>query len=106
MFFKKLNEPFFFKKHTNTTVVPGYTAIARHYGWALKQMFDVLHFENVIIIEEDLEIGVDFFEYFKATLPILRQDPTLMCVSAWCFIFLFLKISKYFCFNYDFLKKE
>lgn len=56
-------------------------------------MFDKLKFENVIIIEEDLEIAVDFFEYFKATLPILQQDSTLMCISAWL---VFLKITSFF----------
>ena len=25
----------------------------------------------------------DFYEYFLATLPLLRQDPSLLCVSAW-----------------------
>jgi len=30
-----------------------------------------------------LEISPDFFNYFEATLPILKSDPTLFCVSAW-----------------------
>jgi alpha-1,3-mannosyl-glycoprotein beta-1,2-N-acetylglucosaminyltransferase len=34
-------------------------------------------------VEDDLEFSEDFFEYFEATLPILRSDPTLWCVSAW-----------------------
>ena len=37
----------------------------------------------VIIIEDDLALAPDFFEYFQATLPILKSDPTLWCVSAW-----------------------
>jgi alpha-1,3-mannosyl-glycoprotein beta-1,2-N-acetylglucosaminyltransferase len=32
---------------------------------------------------DDLEISPDFFEYFAATLPIMRQDPSIWCVSAW-----------------------
>ena len=38
---------------------------------------------QVIIVEDDLEISPDFYEYFTATLPLLRTDPSLWCVSAW-----------------------
>ena len=31
--------------------------------------------EQVIILEDDLEISPDFYEYFTATLPLLRRDP-------------------------------
>jgi alpha-1,3-mannosyl-glycoprotein beta-1,2-N-acetylglucosaminyltransferase len=37
----------------------------------------------VIIVEDDLEFSPDFFEYFEATLPLLKSDPSLWCVSAW-----------------------
>ena len=40
-------------------------------------------FLQVIIVEDDLEFAPDFFEYFEATLPVLKSDPTLWCVSAW-----------------------
>ena len=40
-------------------------------------------YHQVIVVEDDLEFAEDFFEYFEATLPILRADPTLWCVSAW-----------------------
>ena len=61
----------------------GYFKIARHYGWALNQIFLEMDFDQVIIVEDDLEISPDFYEYFTATLPLLRSDPTLWCVSAW-----------------------
>lgn len=61
----------------------GYFKIARHYGWALNQTFNVMKYNQVIIVEDDLEVAPDFFEYFEATLPILKSDPTLWCVSAW-----------------------
>ena len=32
---------------------------------------------QVIVVEDDLEISPDFFEYFSATLPLLRQDKSL-----------------------------
>ena len=61
----------------------GYYNIARHYRWALSQVFDVLFYSAVIIVEDDLEIAPDFFDYFAATRPLLDQDDTLMAVSAW-----------------------
>ncbi|KAJ8334951.1 hypothetical protein SKAU_G00405900 [Synaphobranchus kaupii] len=61
----------------------GYYKIARHYRWALNQVFNVLSYDNVVIVEDDLEVAPDFFEYFRALYPILRSDPTLWCVSAW-----------------------
>ncbi len=61
----------------------GYFKIARHYKWALEQVFMEYAFQSVIITEDDLIISVDFFDYFKAMHKILIQDPTLYCVSAW-----------------------
>jgi len=61
----------------------GYFKIARHYGWALNQTLMAMGYDQVIIVEDDLEISPDFFEYFTATLPLLKADPSLWCVSAW-----------------------
>ncbi|XP_063585102.1 alpha-1,3-mannosyl-glycoprotein 2-beta-N-acetylglucosaminyltransferase-like isoform X2 [Penaeus indicus] len=61
----------------------GYFLIARHYKWALTQIFQKFNYEAVIIVEDDLDVAPDFYEYFSATYPILRSDPTLWCVSAW-----------------------
>lgn len=61
----------------------GYYKISRHYKWALTQVFDVLFYNSVIIVEDDLEISEDFFEYFAAGRKLLAQDSTLWCVSAW-----------------------
>ena len=62
----------------------GYFKIARHYGWALNQTFvERFNHNQVIIVEDDLEVSPDFFDYFEATLPLLRKDPSLWCVSAW-----------------------
>lgn len=33
--------------------------------------------------EDDLEIAPDFYEYFSSTYDLLKNDPTLWCVSAW-----------------------
>ncbi|CAG7733453.1 unnamed protein product, partial [Allacma fusca] len=39
--------------------------------------------EKLKVVEDDLEVAPDFFEYFSSTLPILQNDPSLWCVSAW-----------------------
>lgn len=61
----------------------GYYKIARHYGWALNKTFIDFNYNSVIIVEDDLEVSPDFFEYFHALQPILDADQTLYCVSAW-----------------------
>lgn len=61
----------------------GYYKISRHYGWALNYTFNVLNYETVLIVEDDLDIAPDFFEYFLALYPILRADTSLYCISAW-----------------------
>lgn len=61
----------------------GYFKIARHYGWALNQVFFELGYETAIVVEDDLDIAPDFFEYFLGTYPLLVSDRSLWCVSAW-----------------------
>ncbi|XP_056271790.1 alpha-1,3-mannosyl-glycoprotein 2-beta-N-acetylglucosaminyltransferase b isoform X1 [Pseudoliparis swirei] len=61
----------------------GYYKIARHYHWALNQVFNTFSQSTVVIVEDDLEVAPDFFEYFRALYPVLRADPSLWCVSAW-----------------------
>ncbi|KAM3729144.1 putative alpha-1,3-mannosyl-glycoprotein 2-beta-N-acetylglucosaminyltransferase [Dirofilaria immitis] len=60
-----------------------YYQIARHYKLGLSYVFDKLNHSSAIIIEDDLDIAPDFFEYFSATRPLLDVDKTLYCVSAW-----------------------
>ncbi|XP_069775442.1 LOW QUALITY PROTEIN: alpha-1,3-mannosyl-glycoprotein 2-beta-N-acetylglucosaminyltransferase-like [Narcine bancroftii] len=61
----------------------GYYRIARHYRWALNQLFRARRYEAAVVLEDDLEVAPDFFEYFLALLPVLRGDPSLWCASAW-----------------------
>lgn len=42
-----------------------------------------LRAEYAIINEEDLDVSPDYFTYFAQTLPLLKRDATLLCVSAW-----------------------
>ncbi|NWT10583.1 MGAT1 acetylglucosaminyltransferase, partial [Vireo altiloquus] len=61
----------------------GYYKISRHYRWALGQVFRTFRYRAAIVVEDDLEVAPDFFEYFQAVLPLLRKDPSLWCISAW-----------------------
>lgn len=61
----------------------GYYKISRHFKWALGQLFDGMYFDTVLIVEDDLDIAPDFYDYFLATRKLLDQDPSIWCVSAW-----------------------
>jgi len=59
------------------------TKISEHFRFALTESFDIRGFEYAIFLENDLTVSADFLWYFRATAPLLEQDPTLFCVSAW-----------------------
>ncbi|CAJ0937898.1 unnamed protein product [Ranitomeya imitator] len=61
----------------------GYYKISRHYRWALNQIFKIMGYKSVIVVEDDLEVAPDFYEYFLSTHYLLLKDPTLWCISAW-----------------------
>lgn len=64
--------------------IQGHEAVARHYGWLFTQVFDVLHYEAAVVVEEDMEVSPDFYEYFAAGYDLLRSSSSdFMCVSAW-----------------------
>ncbi|GAB2267553.1 hypothetical protein Dimus_002533 [Dionaea muscipula] len=60
-----------------------YYKIANHYKWALDALFYKHNFSKVIILEDDMEIAPDFFEYFEAAADILDKDKSIMAVSSW-----------------------
>ncbi|XP_010555166.1 PREDICTED: alpha-1,3-mannosyl-glycoprotein 2-beta-N-acetylglucosaminyltransferase [Tarenaya hassleriana] len=60
-----------------------YYKIARHYKWALDQLFNKHKFSRVIILEDDMEIAPDFFNYFEAAASLMDKDKTIMAVSSW-----------------------
>ncbi|XP_072937614.1 alpha-1,3-mannosyl-glycoprotein 2-beta-N-acetylglucosaminyltransferase [Epargyreus clarus] len=61
----------------------GYYKIARHFRFALNHVLVALGHEAVIIVEDDLDISPDFFEYFLGAYPLLHKDPSIWCISAW-----------------------
>lgn len=60
-----------------------YYKIARHYKWALDQLFFKHSFNRVIILEDDMEIAPDFFDYFEAGAGLLDTDKSIMAISSW-----------------------
>ncbi|XP_074284806.1 alpha-1,3-mannosyl-glycoprotein 2-beta-N-acetylglucosaminyltransferase [Silene latifolia] len=60
-----------------------YYKIARHYKWALDELFYKRNFSKVVILEDDMEIAPDFFEYFEAAANLLDKDRSIMAVSSW-----------------------
>ena len=88
--FEAKGVPFFHIQHPVAGLLRGnpYQLLAVHYGWALRTLFDGKVYnqyplpQRVIILEEDLRIAPDFFDYFEATAPYLDKDPTLLAISA------------------------
>ena len=64
----------------------GYFKLAAHYKWALGYVFEKFKssvpIKRVIILEEDLEIALDFFEYFGAVKSLVDEDTSLLAASA------------------------
>lgn len=60
-----------------------YRRISRHYRVALDRALRRRGVERVVIVEDDMEVAPDFYNYFAALAPLLQADPTLLCVSAW-----------------------
>ena len=62
-----------------------YFHIAGNYQFGLSHVFDSPSstYRAVILMEDDMEIAPDFYDYFETALPILERDPTLLCASAW-----------------------
>jgi len=62
---------------------PVYYRIAAHYHWALDKLFEEERAERVIVLEDDMELAPDFFEFFAAMAAVLDADETLWCASSW-----------------------
>jgi alpha-1,3-mannosyl-glycoprotein beta-1,2-N-acetylglucosaminyltransferase len=59
-----------------------YYAISHHYQSTINKVFaSDASFQRVILLEDDIEVAGDFFEYMRATAPLFDQDESLYCVS-------------------------
>lgn len=61
-----------------------YRRISAHYKYAISAAFarDPA-ISRVVILEDDMLISHDFFNYFERLTPVLEHDDTLWCVSSW-----------------------
>ena len=58
--------------------------IQQHYKKSLSRVFDDFPRADVaIILEEDLEVSDDIFDYFSQTYPLFKRDSSIYCISAW-----------------------
>ncbi|XP_067020094.1 protein O-linked-mannose beta-1,2-N-acetylglucosaminyltransferase 1-like isoform X1 [Acropora muricata] len=58
--------------------------ISQHYKKSLTASFDRYPDANyLVILEEDLDVSVDILSYFHQLLPVLENDESLYCISAW-----------------------
>jgi alpha-1,3-mannosyl-glycoprotein beta-1,2-N-acetylglucosaminyltransferase len=60
-----------------------YYRIAQHYKFALTRAFQDEQTERVIILEDDIEVGGDFFPYLAKCRALLEEHPDLLAASAW-----------------------
>ncbi|XP_053177995.1 protein O-linked-mannose beta-1,2-N-acetylglucosaminyltransferase 1 isoform X1 [Scomber japonicus] len=58
--------------------------VSQHYKASLTATFN-LHPEAsyAIVLEEDLDISIDFFSFLSQTVHLLDEDDSLYCISAW-----------------------
>ncbi|XP_072172735.1 protein O-linked-mannose beta-1,2-N-acetylglucosaminyltransferase 1-like [Diadema setosum] len=69
-------------QHTPLGVKNG--RISQHYKASLTATFNMFpRAQYAIVLEEDLDVSEDFFSFFSQTLPILEEDSSVFCVSAW-----------------------
>lgn len=58
--------------------------ISQHYKASLTDTFDLYPDSKfAIILEEDLDVSLDFFSYFSQTVSLLEEDDSIYCISAW-----------------------
>eukprot|EP00928_Gymnodinium_smaydae_P060296 TRINITY_DN4390_c3_g2_i1.p1 TRINITY_DN4390_c3_g2~~TRINITY_DN4390_c3_g2_i1.p1 ORF type:complete len:779 (-),score=185.29 TRINITY_DN4390_c3_g2_i1:344-2680(-) len=57
--------------------------ISEHHQFVLQESFERRGFEFAILLENDLAPAPDFLWYFRSSAWLLREDPSLFCVSAW-----------------------
>uniref|UniRef100_UPI00398E9439 protein O-linked-mannose beta-1,2-N-acetylglucosaminyltransferase 1 isoform X4 n=1 Tax=Pristiophorus japonicus TaxID=55135 RepID=UPI00398E9439 len=58
--------------------------VSQHYKASLTATFN-LHPDGkfAVVLEEDLDISVDFFSFLSQTIHLLEEDESLYCISAW-----------------------
>lgn len=61
-----------------------YYKMAHHYKFAIGESFKLnKQWGHLVVMEDDLQVAPDFFEYFTMGSGVLDADDSLYCVSAW-----------------------
>ena len=56
----------------------------QHYKASLTTSFNLYpKAKYLVILEEDLDVSIDFFNYFQQLVPLFEEDDSLYCISAW-----------------------
>lgn len=61
----------------------GYQRVCRHYQWALDKTINILYPEaqTIVVLEDDLDLSNDLFDYFDSLRDALLSNENLLCVS-------------------------
>lgn len=58
--------------------------VSQHYKASLTASFNLHPEANyAIVLEEDLDVSIDFFSFLSQTIHLLDEDDSLYCISAW-----------------------
>ncbi|KAM7012207.1 protein O-linked-mannose beta-1,2-N-acetylglucosaminyltransferase 1 [Tautogolabrus adspersus] len=58
--------------------------VSQHYKASLTATFNLHPEANfAVVLEEDLDISIDFFSFLSQTVHLLDEDDSLYCISAW-----------------------
>ncbi|KAM6962643.1 protein O-linked-mannose beta-1,2-N-acetylglucosaminyltransferase 1 [Aplochiton taeniatus] len=58
--------------------------VSQHYKASLTATFNLHPDANyAIVLEEDLDLSIDFFSFLSQTVHLLDEDDSLYCISAW-----------------------
>ncbi|KAI0990475.1 hypothetical protein GJ496_001598 [Pomphorhynchus laevis] len=70
---------------SNLNVRQRYRQIASHYKFAFNSIFNLneTNFNDIIVLEDDLELAPDFLVYFYKLRTLLHMDKSILTISAW-----------------------
>ncbi|KAK3092046.1 hypothetical protein FSP39_024700 [Pinctada imbricata] len=58
--------------------------VCQHYKASLTATFNLYpDAKYALVVEEDLQVSPDFFNYFSQTVHLMEEDSSLYCISAW-----------------------
>lgn len=72
-----------FRRDVGPRCTVGDCHISQHYKLLLRLFLECLKAPGLLFLEDDLEIAPDFFSYFEATVPLMAEDSSIYCISAW-----------------------